>query len=249
MLPNLMPAMLLVALVCCFAAKPSFAGMDEGGVAFKAGNYRLAMREILPVARAGDAKAQAVVALMYEEGLGVSKDLAQAAYWYEQSAVNGRYESQHLLGMLHLSEPSEGFQPDPDKAFFWIRKAAEQGNANSQLQLARMYQAGTGSPKNPRLAVTWLRAAADQGHKDAQFQLAMAYQLGQGVDRSDDQAYFWMLVSSASGSQGAAQALQAGAIAPELSTDSRRSIRARVAAWQDQVRDQERLRGLSIVTQ
>lgn len=228
---------------------PSYAGMEEGGIAFKAGNYKLAMREILPLARQGDAKAQAVIALMYEEGLGVAKDFSQAAYWYEQSANRGRFESQHLLGMLHLNEATPDFQPDPQKAFFWIRKAAEQGNANSQLQLARLYQDGKGVARNPRLAVTWLRAAADLGQKEAQFQLGMTYQLGQGVERSDEQAFFWILVASAGGSQTATQALNTGAIAPELSEDARRSIRARVAAWQAQIQEQEKLRSLVIVSE
>ena len=44
------------------------------------------------------------------------------------------------------------------------RLAAEQGDADSQSNLGRMYANGLGVPKDDKLAVKWYRLAADQGN-------------------------------------------------------------------------------------
>ena len=52
-----------------------------------------------------------------------------------------------------------------------IRRLAEQGDADSQYSLARMYITGEGVREDDAEAVKWLRLAAEQGHADAQFSL------------------------------------------------------------------------------
>ena len=46
----------------------------------------------------------------------------------------------------------EGFN-QPQKALPWFRKAAELGDAQAQLELAELYQAGDGVPKDMDMAI------------------------------------------------------------------------------------------------
>ena len=78
---------------------------------------------------------------------------------------------------VHVSKDSASF-----------RKAAEQGDASAQNQLAICYAEGKGVPKDDVEAVTWFRKAAEQGAAEAQYNLAMCYAEGTGVPKDDDQA-------------------------------------------------------------
>jgi len=56
---------------------------------------------------------------------------------------------------------------NPKKAVKWFRKAAEQGDAESQYELARCYYYGFGINENMKEAEKWYREAAKQGHENA----------------------------------------------------------------------------------
>ncbi len=67
---------------------PAGAGWDEGRAAYDRGDYATAIREWLPAAVAGDARAQHVVALMYSIGEGVRQDDVQAYMWIDLAVAN-----------------------------------------------------------------------------------------------------------------------------------------------------------------
>ena len=48
-----------------------------------------------------------------------------------------------------------------------IKKAAEQGEAKSQYNVAVMYSKGEGVEQNGDLAVEWMKKTANQGYEDA----------------------------------------------------------------------------------
>ena len=58
-------------------------------------------------------------------------------------------------------------QGDYDRAVWWFRKAAEQGDATAQTSLGVMYGLGRGIPKDVVLAYMWFNLAAPQGYADA----------------------------------------------------------------------------------
>jgi TPR repeat protein len=60
----------------------------------------------------------------------------------------------------------------------WLRKAAEQGNADAQFDLGVMYDNGQGVPQDDKEAVVWLRKVAEQGPADAQYRLGLMYLIG-----------------------------------------------------------------------
>ncbi len=72
-----------------------------------------------------------------------------------------------------------------------IRKAAEQGDADAQLQLGDRYAKGIGVTEDLEQAFLWFRKAADQGHALAQFVLGKSYAYGHGVPKDVAQAVVW----------------------------------------------------------
>jgi len=91
---------------------------------------------------------------------------------------------------------------DDTQGTFWARKAAEQGDAEGEEELATSYDLGIGVPKDPAHAVFWYRKAAEQGNAQAQFELGASYENGEGVPQDYAEAYFWLDLAT-SGNLGA----------------------------------------------
>ena len=58
-----------------------------------------------------------------------------------------------------------------------LEPLAEQGDANAQFSLGKIYDYGQGVPRNDKTAVKWYRLAAEQGHAEAQFNLGVMYNI------------------------------------------------------------------------
>jgi TPR repeat protein len=97
-----------------------------------------------------------------------------------KKAEAGDAEAQFALGMMHR----DGFNYDKDGKFLndeateWLQKAANQGHAKAQFNLAVAYSFGRGVPKNTAKAMEWYQKAAAQGHAEAQYHLATTYYEG-----------------------------------------------------------------------
>ncbi len=81
-----------------------------------------------------------------------------------------------------------------------FRPAAEQGNAEAQLYLGKMYIMGQGILKDPDEAVKWFKASAEQGNADAQFFLG-SYFLLPHTNVAD--GVKWLRLSAEQGQQDA----------------------------------------------
>ena len=65
---------------------------------------------------------------------------------------------------------------DYEQAAYWYSKAAVQGYADAQYELASMYAFGPGLEQDNEEAIAWYHKAAEQGHVKAQFTLGFMYQ-------------------------------------------------------------------------
>ena len=79
----------------------------------------------------------------------------------------------------------------------WYRRAAEQGDADAQLELAIAYDSGKGVTQHYAEAAEWYLKAAEQGQVQAQWHLGDAYSCGRGLPRDDVKAYMWISVAAA----------------------------------------------------
>lgn len=71
-------------------------------------------------------------------------------------------------------------------------KAAQQGGAEEQYKLARIYQEGQGIAKDNKAAAKWFRKAADHGHTPSQWRLGLMYRSGEGVAKDEKEAIKWL---------------------------------------------------------
>ena len=72
-----------------------------------------------------------------------------------------------------------------------LQTKAEQGDADSQADLAGIYENGSGVPQDFSEAVRWYRTASDQGSARAQFGLGRLYYFGRGVPQDFTEALRW----------------------------------------------------------
>lgn len=87
---NIRMKRIITTLVLCLLLAPqTWAGIKEAGMAYKRGDYATALRELRPLAEQGNPGAQLLLATMYEDGRGVSRDYVQAYKWYSLTASNG----------------------------------------------------------------------------------------------------------------------------------------------------------------
>jgi TPR repeat protein len=186
---------LATLILCASLALPAQAGFEEGLAAYNRGDYVTALKELRPLAVAGNAVAQYILGAMYVNGLGVPEDFKEAAKWFRLAAEKGDTDAQYSLGWMYAN--GEGVPRDHREAVKWFRLAAEKGNTDAQYSLGVMYAHGEGVPRDHREAVKWFRLAAEKGNALAQNNLGAMYAYGQGVPRDRVLAYALYSLSAA----------------------------------------------------
>jgi len=81
----------------------------------------------------GNSNAQFNLAVCYEHGVGVEKNLQKAFELYTKSAEQGNQVSQHALARCYLH--GEGVNQSIEKAFKWALSAAKQGCQDAKQML------------------------------------------------------------------------------------------------------------------
>jgi len=98
-------------------------------------------------------------------------------------------ELPHMIGIMY--DLGWGVPRNYAQRDVWYRKAAENGHALMQNNLAWDYAHGHGVPQDHVQAAIWYRRAAKQGYVEAQFSLGERYRDGQGVHQDYVQSAFW----------------------------------------------------------
>ena len=97
----------------------------------------------------------------YFGGVGVRKNLPEAARLYRIAAGMGDTESQVQYG--DLLQRGQGVPYDPVEAFTWYKRAAGMGDSNAQGKAGDALMEGYGVPQDTNAAVAYYRRAADEG--------------------------------------------------------------------------------------
>jgi len=163
----------IVAILLALGLHSSaMAGFTEGANAYNARNYALALKEITPLARAGNADAEHLLGLMYYMGRGVQRDYRQAFSWHYKAALQGKADAQYVIGAMYYTGNS--VPQDQQLAVTWFRKAAEQGHADAQHALGLMYRYHVaGMPQDVVIAYMLWNLAAASGNRSATEQRAI----------------------------------------------------------------------------
>lgn len=179
----------------------------KGVDAYSAEDYETAARRFLSAAERGHSEAQYCLALCYEKGTGVNKDLPEAVKWCRAAAEQGHGEAQLKLGTFY--HDGRGVGKDWHEAAKWFRKAADQGFAEAQYRMGRCHHNGEGVPKQDfREAAKWYRKAAEQGHADAQYYLGVFCIYFREEGLGEIEAVEWFRKAAEQGHAKAAKALE-----------------------------------------
>ncbi len=146
------------------------ANWEQGKRAYEKGDYAAALRELRPLAENGNAKAQALLGLMYNLGRGLPQDMGQALHLYRAAAEQGDAEAEFHLGTMCLN--GSGVARDTVQGLKWLKMAADQGMVDAYLMLGMAYMNLKDAPRDVVQADMWLRLAAEQGDPLAKGQLA-----------------------------------------------------------------------------
>jgi len=151
-----------------------------------AGDATGAVPHLEAEARAGDASSAFALAMLYQNGDGVDRNLALAAGWFRRAALTGHGEAAYRLA--EMTRIGAGVPKSTEDAIKWHQKAAGRGNADAAYVLGRIYRLGDGVRRDYPEAIKWLTDAAGKGHAPARHDLGRLYQSGFGVERDPAEA-------------------------------------------------------------
>ena len=152
-----------------------------------------------------DATAVAGLAWMYETGLAVVRDTAEAARLYQLAAEAGdAYAQWRLDVMIDMGEISG----TPEEAIHLLKASADQGFSNAMASLAVIYAAGQIVPQDFAQTHYYYDLAARQGNSHAIQGLGLLYANGEGVAVDRERACAYWLVAAARANTRAEELLQ-----------------------------------------
>ncbi len=95
-----------------------------------------------------------------------------------------------------------------ERALATLRGLADQGDPESQFQLATLLHQGLGTERDHAAAAAWYRRAGQRGFAEAQYSLGNMYLMGEGVEQDDAQATAWYEKAAAQGHDAARHNLE-----------------------------------------
>lgn len=141
---------------------------------------RLALRELVEMANAGDPKSLYDLASLHDRGYdSIPIDSSRSTALYRLSAAKGYARAENYLGFRYFK--GEFVEQNIDSALFWIAKAAEDGDITAANNLGYLFTESDVVPRDYQKGVCWLKKAADAGLPQAESQLADLYRQGLGV--------------------------------------------------------------------
>ena len=164
-------------------------------------NRRIYVTAMMEGAKQGDALTQSILGLMYEKGIGVYKNEAEAVKWYRKAAEQDNATALSILGLMYAD--GRGVTKDNAKAMELFGKLVEKKYASmlSQddpvLMNLRIF-------KDESKVADMYREQAESGSTIAQSHLGDFYTKGFGVTKDDAEAFKWYSKAAEQGF-GAAQ--------------------------------------------
>lgn len=150
----------IITLLFLSAAGMSYADpFDEGGTAYKAGDYELAAKKFMEVADKNDHRAMFALGSMYAAGKGVPRDYRKAFELFSRAARYGRLDARYKLGILY--QEGLGTGKNSKRAARFFHAAAKGGYGPAQFRLGICYANGIGVKQDPVRAAAWLAVADD----------------------------------------------------------------------------------------
>ncbi len=90
------------------------------------------------------------------------------------------------------------------RKFFYASRAAKNGNAKAQFDLAIMYATGRGVQKNEKIAFNWFHKSARNNYAPAKHYMGISFLQGRGVRKQKELARYWFRLATKQGYRASA---------------------------------------------
>jgi TPR repeat protein len=115
----------------------------------------------------------------------------------QHAAKQGDAQAQYELGWTYWRDA------DYQKAFPWLKAAADHGHSEAGYLLGMAYLNGRGTLQNYRAALEQFTKVAQQGHLEAEYRLGILYRDGLAAAPDKESAYLWLNIAAAGGHEEA----------------------------------------------
>lgn len=130
-------------------------------------------------------QAMYLLGVLSKYGIHVQQDDEKTEQYLEGAAIKNHLLACTCLANFYLEKEQA------DKAFLWLKKAADQNVVEAQYFVGLCYKNGVGTESDPSSTVLYLKKASMQGYAEAQNELADCYYEGFGIEENDEEAVFW----------------------------------------------------------
>jgi len=173
-------------------ALPATAGIKEAAHAYAEGNFKVALEEYLPLARGGNAEAQAKSGQILLLGKGVKVNVREGMQWLGKAEEQGSSQSAYILGLAYLhrlqqEQVAKEIPLNAKRGVELLSKASEDVDVRrlAAKQLREVYAIGVGNiaKDNEKVVYWWevendlreTKMEAEKGDAQAAERLGLAY--------------------------------------------------------------------------
>lgn len=161
---------------------------DEAVLCYDEGDYEQAFKMLFELAQTGDVTAMSWIGYLYEQGLGVDRDVVAATGWFKKAAEQGDGYSMSYLSKISYKD--EKFE----ESIYWAEQARDIGYLDAEVceTIGKMYFLGDDIDQDYDEAKEWLTLAAERGRPEAIHRLGEIYQIhSENVPDHDQLAIEW----------------------------------------------------------
>lgn len=129
----------------------------------------------------------------------IENDMSCTSFANRQMFASRIYRDENCHSLIKNKDASANYEAglaaievgDYSTAFDQFKALAEQGDMDSQYNVAGMYYRGDGVAQDYKAAMNWYAKAATQGNAFAQTNLALMYREGRGVEQDYKESVAW----------------------------------------------------------
>lgn len=153
-------------------------------------------------AEQGFPQSECVLGLLCVSGKIVPRDVERGIALLESAGEKGNIDA--LTFLFSAYRDGDQVEADPDQAFYWLGRMAEEGLPEAQLEVGRTFYLGDlNQEQSFAKAAEWYRKAADGENAEAQLRLTAMMFDGVGMAKDFIAGYRMWIRSMESGSQDA----------------------------------------------
>lgn len=141
----------------------------QGEAALEREEFAKAYELLMPEAEGGNARAQLLIGLLYQNGHHVDRDEDKAAAWLEKSIHSGSPLAKHFLASLYCS------QGEYEKGLQLFQSSVEDGTLYDLYEVGVLYYKGQGAERDPCKAYEYFQRSIDSNDFRSAFYIALIY--------------------------------------------------------------------------